>query len=76
MTAEGPRKGRPSTSRKRPSSQADSALPPSKRSCSASPTKAATVPLNRVHRRIIVKDYGKAIYKASSRPALLAALDR
>lgn len=74
VTAEGPRKARSSTSRKRPSSQTDSALPPSKRSCSASPTKAANVPLNRVHRRIIVKDCGKAIYKASSRPALLAAL--
>ncbi|KAK7398159.1 hypothetical protein QQX98_012466 [Neonectria punicea] len=75
ITAEGPRKGRPSTSRKRPSSQTDPALPPSKRSCSASPTKTAAVPLNRVHRRIITKDYGKAIYKASSRSALLAALE-
>lgn len=74
-TAEGPRKGRPSTSRKRPSSQTDPALPPSKRSCSTSQTKAAAVQLNRVHRRVIVKDYGKAIYKASSRAALLTALE-
>jgi hypothetical protein len=29
---------------------------------------------NRVHRRVIVRDYGKALYKASSRTALLAAL--
>ncbi|CAI0652176.1 unnamed protein product [Colletotrichum noveboracense] len=68
------RKGRSSTSRKRPSSQTDSALPPSKRSCSMSPTKAASIPPNRVHRRIILRDYGKPIYKASSRSVLLAAL--
>ncbi|KAF2240206.1 hypothetical protein BU26DRAFT_443333, partial [Trematosphaeria pertusa] len=30
---------------------------------------------NRVHRRVIVRDYGKAIYKASSRTSLLAALE-
>ncbi|KAL8650153.1 MAG: hypothetical protein Q9210_003989 [Variospora velana] len=30
---------------------------------------------NRVHRRVIVRDYGKAIYKASSRTAMLAALE-
>lgn len=50
--------------------------PSSKRSCSASPTKAGiTVLPNRVHRRIILRDYGKAIYKASSRSALLTALE-
>ncbi|KAK1471304.1 hypothetical protein CABS01_16390 [Colletotrichum abscissum] len=64
-----PRKGRSSTSRKRPSSQTDSALPPSKRSCSVSPTKAASIPPNRVHRRIILQDYGcieghESLYKA------------
>ncbi|KAK1837761.1 hypothetical protein CCHR01_19617 [Colletotrichum chrysophilum] len=68
------RKGRSSTSRKRPSSQTDSILPPSKRSCSMSPTKATSTPPNRVHRRIILRDYGKPIYKASSRSALLTAL--
>ncbi|KAF9870758.1 hypothetical protein CkaCkLH20_11860 [Colletotrichum karsti] len=68
------RKGRSSTSRKRLSSQTDSILPPSKRSCSASPTKATSIPPNRVHRRIILQDYGKPIYEASSRSALLAAL--
>nr|ODN88250.1 hypothetical protein L203_02859 [Cryptococcus depauperatus CBS 7841] len=31
---------------------------------------------NRVHRRIILCDYGKPIYKASSRVALLAAMER
>lgn len=74
IAKDAPRKGRSSTSRKRLSSQTDSTLPPSKRSCSLSPTKAASIPPNRVHRRIILRDYGKPIYKASSRSALLAAL--
>jgi hypothetical protein len=30
---------------------------------------------NRVHRRVIVRDYRKAIYKASSRAALLETVD-
>jgi hypothetical protein len=30
---------------------------------------------NRVHLRVIVRDYGKAIYKASSRAALLETVD-
>ncbi|KAH6952364.1 serine/threonine-protein kinase Sgk2 [Ilyonectria sp. MPI-CAGE-AT-0026] len=52
------------------------ALPPSKRSCSASPAKASVEALpNRVHRRVILRDYGKPIYKASSCVALLAALE-
>lgn len=74
----GPRKGRSSsnTGRKRSSSCTDAPLPPGKRSCSSSPTKAGSnaVP-NRVHRRVIVRDYGKAIYKASSRAALLETVD-
>ncbi|RSL43317.1 hypothetical protein CEP51_016378 [Fusarium floridanum] len=71
------RKGRSSTttSRKRSSSQTGATLPPSKRSCSASPAKAGRTLPNRVHQRVILRDYGKPIYKASSRPALLAALD-
>ncbi|RSL43016.1 hypothetical protein CEP51_016410 [Fusarium floridanum] len=71
------RKGRSSstTSRKRSSSQTGATFPPSKRSCSASPTKAGRTLPNRVHQRVILRDYGKPIYKASSRPALLAALD-
>ncbi|KAF1836911.1 hypothetical protein BDW02DRAFT_463185, partial [Decorospora gaudefroyi] len=32
--------------------------------------------VNRVHRRVIVRDYGKAIYKASSPASLLAALEQ
>ncbi|KAK1657764.1 hypothetical protein BDP55DRAFT_698805 [Colletotrichum godetiae] len=74
MVKDDSRKGRPGSSKKRPSSQIDSALPPSKRSCSMSPTKVASTSPNRVHRRIILRDYGKPIYEASSRSALLAAL--
>ncbi|TIC97167.1 hypothetical protein CH35J_006569 [Colletotrichum higginsianum] len=69
-----PRQGRSSTNKKRLSSQTDSALPSSKRSCSVSPTKASSAPPNRVHLRIITRDRGEPIYKASSRSALLAAL--
>jgi hypothetical protein len=71
-------KGRSSgiTGLKRSSSQTDAPLPPSKRSCSASPTKADSNTLpNRVHRRVILRDYGKPIYTASSRLILLAALE-
>ncbi|KAH8746786.1 hypothetical protein F5883DRAFT_381713, partial [Diaporthe sp. PMI_573] len=46
-----------------------------KRPCSISPTKAGSNALNRVHRRVILRDYGRAIYKASSRAALLVALE-
>ncbi|KAL7897405.1 serine/threonine-protein kinase Sgk2 [Trichoderma sp. TUCIM 5745] len=62
--------------KKRSSSQIGAPLPPSKRHMSsASLTKAAGHELpNRVHRRVILKDCGKPIYKASSRSALLAAL--
>ncbi|KAH7636131.1 hypothetical protein B0T09DRAFT_33389 [Sordaria sp. MPI-SDFR-AT-0083] len=75
VTASASRKGR-STSmagKKRSSSQTDAALPSSKRSCT---TQASSDALqNRVHRRVIVRDYGQPIYKASSRVALLAALE-
>ncbi|CAG7999365.1 unnamed protein product [Penicillium salamii] len=73
-----PRKGRSSgrSGVKRSSSQAGAPLPPNKRSCSASSIKSFLNPLpNRVHRRIVLRDYGKPIYKASSRSALLAALE-
>ncbi|KAK0610050.1 hypothetical protein B0T17DRAFT_593872 [Bombardia bombarda] len=73
------RRGRSSSraaGKKRSSSQIGAPLPPSKRSCSASPTKASGDALsNRVHRRVILRDYGKPIYEASSRSALLAALE-
>ncbi|KAJ5642825.1 hypothetical protein N7490_006825 [Penicillium lividum] len=73
-----PRKSRSScrSNLKRSSSQTGASLPPNKRSCSASPTKASINPLpNRVHRRIVLCDYGKPIYKASTCVALLAALE-
>jgi hypothetical protein len=60
---------------KRSSDQSGAPLPPSKRPCPTSPTKAGSDALpNRVHRRIILCDYGIPIYEASSREALLAAL--
>ncbi|KAG6132527.1 hypothetical protein E4U38_003307 [Claviceps purpurea] len=52
---------------------------PRKKICSSWPTDADTKPptelRNRVHRRVIVQDYGRPIYKASSRQALLACLE-
>jgi hypothetical protein len=59
--------------RKRSLSCTELPLPPSKRTCSSSPTKPAIA--NRIHRRVVVRDYGKAIYKASSRTSLLAAME-
>ncbi|KAI0455166.1 hypothetical protein F5B21DRAFT_524084 [Xylaria acuta] len=67
-----------STGSKRSASQVGAPLPLGKRSRSGSvsPTKPGGQPLpNRVHRRIILRDYGKPIYKASSRVALLKALE-
>ncbi|KAM6505455.1 hypothetical protein FSOLCH5_014671 [Fusarium solani] len=78
ITAAAPRKGRSisAASKKWSSSHTGAPLPPSKRSCSASPTKADSHALpNRVHRRVILRDYGRPIYKASSRLALLAGLE-
>ncbi|OJD23450.1 hypothetical protein ACJ73_05191 [Blastomyces percursus] len=64
---------------KRSSDCVDTLLPPphSKRTQSSSPTKTPTnnPPLNRVHRRVIVRDFGRPIYKSSSRAALLAGLE-
>ncbi|KAJ5318440.1 hypothetical protein N7476_004860 [Penicillium atrosanguineum] len=77
-TIEDPRKSRSSgrSGLKRSSSQTGALLPPNKRSCSVSPTEASfNPPPNRVHRRIVLRDYGKPIYKASTRTALLAALE-
>ncbi|TQB71503.1 hypothetical protein MPDQ_007542 [Monascus purpureus] len=66
-----------SSGRKRSSSRADATLPPSKRTCWSSPTKGGRnfTLQNRVHRRVIVRDYGKPIYKARSRVAILSALE-
>ncbi|KAI9777873.1 MAG: hypothetical protein M1839_008550 [Geoglossum umbratile] len=66
-----------STARKRSSSSLNAPLPPNKRSCSTSPHKDGerSVLPNRIHRRVILRDYGKNIYMASSRVAMLAALE-
>ncbi|KAH7016034.1 uncharacterized protein B0I36DRAFT_41579 [Microdochium trichocladiopsis] len=75
--ADVPRKGRSSLAagKKRSSSQTEAPLPPSKRSCSASPTKASDPALpNRVHRRVVVQDCGTPIYKAKSPSVLLSVL--
>ncbi|KAL3584669.1 hypothetical protein FPOAC2_14450 [Fusarium poae] len=69
-------RGSASASRKRSSSQAGAPLPSSKRSCSVSSTRVTSSLPNRVHRRVILRDYGMPIYKASSRSALLAAFER
>ncbi len=72
------RKGRSGSAAgtKRSSSQAGAPLPASKRSCSASPTKGSSnLPPNRIHRRVIIKDYGKPLYEASSPQVLLRALE-
>ena len=61
---------------KRSSWQTGAPLPPNKRSCSTSQTKANNgSPPNRIHRRVILCDYGNPIYKASSPSALLDALE-
>ncbi|RBA11773.1 hypothetical protein FPRO05_14255 [Fusarium proliferatum] len=62
-----------SASRKRSSSQAGAPLPSSKRSCSVSSTKTVNPLTNRIHRRVVLRDYGLPIYKASSLSALLLA---
>ncbi|UKZ47459.1 hypothetical protein TrVGV298_001677 [Trichoderma virens] len=38
-------------------------------------SKSGQIAANRVHRRVIVRDYGKAIYMASTTPILLKALE-
>jgi hypothetical protein len=66
-----------STARKRSSSSLNAPLPSSKRTCSSSPHKQgeSQTKLNRVRRRVILRDYGKGIHEASSRVAMLAALE-
>ncbi|KAB8069840.1 hypothetical protein BDV29DRAFT_182013 [Aspergillus leporis] len=65
------------TGRKRSSSNTGVLLPSSKRSCSTSPSKGGgnTKLQDRVHRRVIVSDYGTPIYKARTRVSLLSALE-
>ncbi|KAH7033922.1 hypothetical protein B0J12DRAFT_607968 [Macrophomina phaseolina] len=64
-----------SAGQKRSSSHIDASEPARKRICSDSQIVVrGELPKNRVHRRVIILDYGKPIYKASSRAALLAAM--
>ncbi|KAG5914294.1 hypothetical protein E4U61_005901 [Claviceps capensis] len=73
------RKRGTSTNPSMSASETGSVLHPRKKICSSWPTDADTKPptelRNRVHRRVIVQDYGRPIYKASSRQALLACLE-
>jgi Fungal protein kinase len=48
-----------------------------KRACMSSPHKqgGSQTKLNRVRRRVVLRDYGKSIHKASSRVAMLTALE-
>jgi len=63
------------TGMKRSSDQTSAPLPPRKRHYPTSQTKPAhDILSNRVHRRLILADYGTPIYKAGSRQALLGAL--
>ncbi|KAF1924748.1 uncharacterized protein M421DRAFT_424639 [Didymella exigua CBS 183.55] len=61
--------------RKRSSSCTNAPLPPSKRTCSSSPVKSGRATADRVHRRVIIRDYGKPIYMASTKTSLLAAME-
>ncbi|OBT50126.1 hypothetical protein VE04_09505 [Pseudogymnoascus sp. 24MN13] len=64
--------------RKRSSSSLNAPPLPKKRTYSSSPTKREQTPSthNRIRRRVIVRDYGTPIYKASSCVAIIAALER
>ncbi|KAI1908584.1 hypothetical protein LOZ66_005657 [Ophidiomyces ophidiicola] len=63
--------------KKRSSDAVAFTAPHRKRHKSVSPMKqsAADKPSNRVHRRVVVRDYGIPIYKSSSKVALLAGLE-
>ncbi|KAK2738278.1 hypothetical protein FQN57_007141 [Myotisia sp. PD_48] len=65
-----------STSRKRSSTSADLQTRPNKRpSTSRTKTNPSDTVSNQIHRRVVVRDYGKPIYEASSRVTLLEALE-
>lgn len=63
--------------RKRSSSYTVATPTPSKRTCSSSLTKGGHdhIVQNRIHRRVVVSDYGVPIYKATSRASMLSALE-
>jgi Fungal protein kinase len=66
-----------SISRKRSSSSLNIRTPKPKRSCSTSPTKVSRNQgsQNRIHRRVIMRGYGKGLHQASSLTAMLGALE-
>lgn len=66
-----------SIGRKRSSSSINAPVPSSKRTCCSSPAKKSSPSalLNRVHRRVIISDRGKPLYRASSPAAMLTALE-
>ena len=68
-------RSRSAAGQKRSSSCTDAPLPSSKRTCSSSLVEGGKATADRVHRRVIVEDYGKPIYTASSRVSLLAVLE-
>jgi hypothetical protein len=61
--------------RKRSSSCTNAPLPSSKRICSSSLVKGGRATADRVHCRVVIRDYGKPIYMASSKTSLLAAME-
>ncbi|KAG5990187.1 hypothetical protein E4U52_004875 [Claviceps spartinae] len=56
--------------------ETDSSLHPRKKRRRRRASKSKTKPENRVHRRLILLDFGEPIYKASSRKVLLACLEK
>ncbi|KAE8405940.1 hypothetical protein BDV37DRAFT_270398 [Aspergillus pseudonomiae] len=62
---------------KRSFSYVSAALLPSKRTCSSSTSESGHGPTiqNRVHRRVVIRDYGILIYKTKSRVSMLSALE-
>lgn len=79
-TTSGARRGRSrnssrTTTRKRSSSGTQASMPPPKRPCLDSPDEQDTYRRrNRVHRRLIVQDFGKSIYNARSPRGILTGL--
>lgn len=71
------RKGRSTSVVGRKRSSTNTPLLPSKRSCSSSLTKdrGNSAEWDQVHRRVILSDYGKPIYKTSSLVSMLSALE-
>lgn len=66
--------GSSTAGQKRPSSYTIAPLPPSKQRHLSTPTEGGTRTFNRIHRRVVLSDYGKPIYKASSHVAMLNGL--